>query len=182
VSGPLRLAPATPADVGCIVALVESAFRGETSRAGWTTEADLLDGRRTGPDEIEAIVADPAQRILLLRDAGGELVASVVLARDGASAWLGMLAIRPVLQGRGTGRALLAAAEEWVAEQWGARHMRMKVIAQRTELIAWYERRGYRRTGATAPFFYGDPRFGLPKRDDLYFVVLEKALGGKPVR
>jgi GNAT superfamily N-acetyltransferase len=174
----MRLVPALTTDVGDVVALVESAFRGETSRAGWTTEADLLDGRRTGTDEIEAIVADPGQRILLLRDAGDELVASVVLRRDGDSAWLGMLAIRPVLQGRGTGRAMLAAAEGWVAEHWGARRMRMTVIAQRAELIAWYERRGYRRTGETAPFFYGDPRFGLPKRDDLYFVVLEKTLTG----
>lgn len=174
----MRLVPAVTTDVGDVVALVESAFRGETSRAGWTTEADLLDGRRTGPDEIEAIVADPGQRILLLRDAGDELVASVVLRRDRDSAWLGMLAIRPVLQGRGTGRAMLAAAEGWVAEHWGARRMRMTVIAQRAELIAWYERRGYRRTGETAPFFYGDPRFGLPKRDDLYFVVLEKTLTG----
>ena len=174
----MRQVPAVTTDVGDVVALVESAFRGETSRAGWTTEADLLDGRRTGPDEIEAIVADPGQRILLLRDAGDELVASVVLRRDRDSAWLGMLAIRPVLQGRGTGRAMLAAAEGWVAEHWGARRMRMTVIAQRAELIAWYERRGYRRTGETAPFFYGDPRFGLPKRDDLYFVVLEKTLTG----
>jgi GNAT superfamily N-acetyltransferase len=174
----MRLVPALTTDVGDVVALVESAFRGETSRAGWTTEADLLDGRRTGTDEIEAIVADPGQRILLLRDAGDELVASVVLRRDGDSAWLGMLAIRPVLQGRGTGRAMLAAAEGWVAEHWGARRMRMTVIAQRAELIAWYERRGYRRPGETAPFFYGDPRFGLPKRDDLYFVVLEKTLTG----
>jgi len=180
VSSAVRLTPAAPADVVDIVALVESAFRGEASRAGWTTEADLLDGRRTGPDEIEAIVADAGQRILLLRDAAGELVASVVLRRDGESAWLGMLAIRPVLQGRGTGRAMLAAAEGWVAEQWGARRMRMTVIAQRAELIAWYERRGYRCTGETAPFFYGDPRFGLPKRDDLHFVVLEKELGETP--
>ena len=178
MSSPVRLVPAGPIDVGDIVALVESAFRGEASRAGWTTEADLLDGRRTGADEIEAIIADPGQRILLLRDVAGELIASVVLRRDGDCAWLGMLAIQPVLQGRGTGRAMLAAAEEWVADLWEARHMRMTVIAQRTELIAWYERCGYRRTGETAPFYYGDPRFGLPRRDDLYFVVLEKALTG----
>ncbi len=178
MSSAVRLVPAGPTDVGDIVALVESAFRGEASRAGWTTEADLLDGRRTGPDEIEAIIGDPGQCILLLRDIADELIASVVLRRDGDSGWLGMLAIRPTLQGRGTGRAMLAAAEEWVAESWEARRVRMTVIAQRKELIAWYERRGYRRTGETAPFFYGDPRFGLPKREDLYFVVLEKALTG----
>lgn len=171
------LEPAAAGDVPAIVALVESAFRGESSRAGWTTEADLLDGRRTGTDEIEAILADPAQRILLLRDEAGGLLASVVLRRDGEVAWLGMLSIRPTLQGRGTGRAVMAAAEDWVRRQWGAERMRMKVIGQRSELIAWYERRGYALTGETAPFFYGDPRFGLPKRDDLHFVILEKRLG-----
>lgn len=167
---------ATAADVEEVVALVESAFRGEASRAGWTTEADLLDGRRTGPDEIGAIVADPDQVILLERDAAGALIASVNLRRDGERAWLGMLAVKPTLQRGGVGRRMLEAAEAWVREHWHSRAMRMKVIVQRAELIAWYERRGYRRTGETAPFFYGDPRFGLPKRPDLAFVVLEKAL------
>lgn len=167
---------ATAADVGDIVALVESAFRGDASRAGWTTEAELLDGRRTGPDEIAAIVADPAQVILLERDASGALLASVNLRRDGACAWLGMLAVRPTRQGGGVGRRMVEAAERFARERWGALEMRMKVIAQRDELIAWYERRGYRRTGETAPFFYGDPRFGLPKRDDLSFVVLARPL------
>jgi GNAT superfamily N-acetyltransferase len=172
----MSLVAATAADVDAIVALVESAFRGEASRAGWTTEADLLDGRRTGPDEIGATVADPEQVILVDRDAAGAPVASVALRRDGDRAWLGMLAVRPTLQGGGTGRRMVEGAEAFARERWGARAMRMKVIAQRPELIAWYERRGYRLTGETAPFFYGDPRFGLPKRDDLSFVVLEKRL------
>lgn len=179
MSEPALLTPAAREDVGEIVALVESAFRGEASRVGWTTEADLLDGRRTGADEIGAILADPDQRVMLHRDAGGRLLASVVLAREGGTAWLGMLSIRPALQGRGTGRAVLAAAETWVRREWTVARMRMKVIGQRAELIAWYQRRGYRLTGETAPFFYGDPRFGLPKRDDLYFVVLEKDLSGR---
>jgi ribosomal protein S18 acetylase RimI-like enzyme len=172
----MSLVAATAADVDAIVALVESAFRGEASRAGWTTEADLLDGRRTGPDEIAAIVADPGQVILLERDAAGALLASVNLRRDGDRAWLGMLAVRPTLQGSGTGRRMVEGAEAFARAHWGARVMRMKVIVQRAELIAWYERRGYRLTGETAPFFYGDARFGLPKRDDLSFVVLEKPL------
>lgn len=175
----VSLEPAAAGDVAAIVALVESAFRGEPSRAGWTTEADLLDGRRTGPDEIEAVLADPEQRILVHRDGRGDLLASVVLRREGDTAWLGMLSIRPTRQGRGTGRAVMTVAEDWVRHEWGATRMRMKVIAQRSELIAWYERRGYRPTGETAPFFYGDPRFGLPRRDDLYFVVLEKDLSGR---
>jgi GNAT superfamily N-acetyltransferase len=172
----MSLSVATAADAADIVALVESAFRGHASRAGWTTEADLLDGRRTGPDEIEAILADPAQRVLLERESAGTLVASVVLKRDGDAAWLGMLSVRPTSQGGGVGRRVVAGAEDWVRDHWRSRRMRMTVIAQRPELIAWYERRGYRRTGERAPFYYGDARFGLPRRDDLYFVVLEKDL------
>jgi GNAT superfamily N-acetyltransferase len=169
---------ATATDVDAVVALVESAFRGDSSRAGWTTEADLLDGRRTGPDEIGTILADPERRIVVERDADGSLLACVVLRQDGAAAWLGMLAVRPVRQGDGIGRRMVEAAEAWVAANWQSVRMRMTVIVQRTELIAWYERRGYRRTGETAPFYYGDARFGLPKRDDLSFVVLEKDLRG----
>jgi len=172
----MTLEVAAPADVGAIVALVESAFRGEASRAGWTTEADLLDGRRTGPDEIGAFLADPGQCILLERDPAGGLLASVVLRRDGDAAWLGMLAVQPTRQGAGLGRQVVAGAERWAQAHWQSRRMRMTVIVQREELIAWYERRGYRRTGETAPFYYGDERFGLPKRDDLSFVVLEKPL------
>jgi GNAT superfamily N-acetyltransferase len=176
----MTLEVATPADIADIVALVESAFRGDASRAGWTTEADLLDGRRTGPDEIGAMLADPDRRLLVERDADGALLASVVLKRDGDDAWLGMLAVRPTSQGRGTGRRVVEATEAWVATQWRAGRMRMTVIVQRTELIAWYERRGYRRTGETAPFFYGDKRFGLPRRQDLSFIVLEKTLSAMP--
>jgi len=108
------------------------------------------------------------------------LLASVVLKRDGDAAWLGMLAVRPTSQRGGIGRRVVQAAEAWVATRWRAGRMRMTVILQRTELIAWYERRGYRRTGETAPFFYGDERFGLPRRQDLSFIVLEKALPGTP--
>lgn len=172
----MLLQAATADDVASVVALVESAFRGATSRIGWTTEADLLDGRRTGPDEIEAILADPQQRVLLHRHKNGRLCASVVVGRNDDAAWLGMLAVEPVLQGGGTGSHVLASAEHWVVDHWQARRMRMKVIAQRAELIAWYERRGYRRTGETSPFYYGDERFGLPRRPDLSFVVLEKTL------
>jgi ribosomal protein S18 acetylase RimI-like enzyme len=158
------------------VALVESAYRGEASRAGWTTEAHLLDGQRTDAAGVLATIGHPRERIILAFD-GDALVGSVLLRDEsGGSAYVGMLAVRPLLQGRGTGRALLAEAERIAASDLGATTMRMTVIPLRTELVAWYERQGYRATGEQEPFPYGDERFGRPRRDDLYFVVLKKAL------
>jgi GNAT superfamily N-acetyltransferase len=154
---------------------IESAYRGEASRAGWTTEADLLDGRRTGPDEIARLLASPVSRILLAeRDSC--LQACAHLERGPGQAWFGMFAVRPTEQGSGTGSLLLAEAERVARDDWQCRELRMSVIVQREELIDWYQRRGYRRTGERRPFPYGDPRFGLPKRDDLEFEVLAKPL------
>lgn len=159
--------------------LVNSAYRGETSKAGWTTEADLLGGQRTDPDQLaETLALNPnaGQVVLVHTDAAG-LACCVHLERlPEGKAYLGMLTVRPTRQTGGLGRALLAAAEQWAASAWGTQEMQMTVIAQRAELIAWYERRGYRATGETRPFPYGDERFGLPKQSDLYFRVLAKAL------
>src|SRR5690606_28279470 len=105
-----------------------------------------------------------------------ELAGSVAVRIDERQvAHIGMFAIRPALQGGGIGRALLAEAER-VARARGARAAEMTVIEQRVELLAWYARRGYLPTGETEPFPYGNPRFGLPRRDDLRFVVLAKPL------
>lgn len=167
--------PAATADVDAIVALVQAAYRGEASRAGWTTEADLLDGQRTDRAEVEALLRGPASRFVLAY-ADQQLVGSVLLELSPGLSYLGMLSVRPTLQARGVGRALLAECERLVRlEQPGSR-LRMTVIGQRAELIAWYERRGYRCTGQRAAFPYGQPRFGLPRRPDLYFEVLEKDL------
>jgi GNAT superfamily N-acetyltransferase len=161
-------------DVDAIVALVESAYRGDVSRAGWTTEADLLGGRRTGADEVGPLVDAGA---LLVVDREGALIASVLVRRETSErAYLGMLTVRPTAQASGLGSALLAAAESHARDVLGARTLRMTVISVRAELLAWYARRGYALTGERAPFPYGDPRFGEPKREDLEFVVLEKGL------
>ncbi|MCA9616928.1 MAG: GNAT family N-acetyltransferase [Myxococcales bacterium] len=166
--------PAEPSEVDALVALIESAYRGESSRAGWTTEADLLGGRRTGADEVGPLIAE-GRLFVLERDA--EVVGCVRLEREkDASAYLGMLTVRPTTQGAGLGSELLAAAERHARDAMGARALRMTVISVREELLAWYGRRGYRLTGERAPFPYCDARFGVPKRDDLEFVVLEKAL------
>ena len=166
---------ATVDDVDAIVALVESAYRGDASRLGWTTEADLLDGQRTDPQGVRALIEARDSRVVLgSRD--GELVVCAHLERREGWAYFGMFAVRPSLQGRRLGDRTLAWCERSVRERWGCGEMRMTVISLRRELIAWYERRGYRATGETRPFPYGDERFGLPKRDDLEFVVLAKRL------
>lgn len=177
-SGPdeaLRFRGATAADADAIVALVESAYRGDASRVGWTTEADFLDGRRTGADDVLAQIARPRSRILLA-ERDDELLACAHVAEEDGAGYFGMFSVRPGLQNGGIGKAVLAEAERIAREEWGLPSMRMTVIDIRAELIAWYERRGYRRTGITKPFPYGDARFGIPKRDDLRFEILEKVL------
>jgi ribosomal protein S18 acetylase RimI-like enzyme len=166
---------ATAADTDAIVALVESAYRGDASRVGWTTEADFLDGRRTGPDDITACLARERSEILLAERDGQLLACAHVAVEDGAG-YFGMFSVQPGLQGGGIGKAVLAECERIARERWGMVAMRMTVIDIREELIAYYERRGYVRTGIKKAFPYGDARFGLPKRDDLRFEVLEKAL------
>jgi GNAT superfamily N-acetyltransferase len=163
--------------VPAIVELVESSYRGDASRVGWTTEADLLDGQRTDGDAVASAVASESSVVLLMLDESGVLVSCCHLEqRPDAVAYFGMFAVRPGMQGGGIGASLLTAAEDYVRTEFGATSMEMTVIAQRTELIAWYERRGYDRTGQTRPFPYGDERFGIPRRDDLHFVVLTKTL------
>ena len=172
----MHLEPATVADFPALHALVERAYRGDSARRGWTHEADLLGGQRTGLAALEAMLTDPAQQLLVFRD-NEELIACVLLAdRGGSLAYLGMFTVDPDRQGTGLGRLLLAAAEDHAAADFGARRIEMTVIVQRPELIAWYERRGYRLTGERRPFPATDPRFGLPRRDDLEFAVLAKAL------
>jgi len=171
----LTFRAANAADTETVIGLVESAYRGDASRVGWTTEADFLDGRRTGADDIESILARPQSR-LLLAESAGELVACAHVAVEDGAGYFGMFSVSPGLQGGGVGKLVLAEAERIAHEEWGCAAMRMTVIDIRDELIAFYERRGYRRTGIKKPFPYGDARFGLPKREDLRFEILEKDL------
>lgn len=175
---PLSVERARPADVEAIVALVNSAYRGDSSRAGWTTEADLLGGQRVDADGIRELVVAEGRRLLVHRGADGALLACVLLEpKSAGGCYLGMLTVRPTLQAAGFGRRLLAAAEKYAAAELRASYVEMTVISVRTELVAWYERRGYARTGERRPFPYGDERFGLPQRPDLEFEVLSKRLG-----
>jgi ribosomal protein S18 acetylase RimI-like enzyme len=169
---------ARAADVPAIVALVESAYRGEVSRTGWTTEADLLDGQRTDAAAVADILRAPGSTVLLA-EAAGDLMACCQLEQRPPAAYFGMFSVQPTGQGHGVGRQVLAEAERIARDEWGATSMIMTVLAQRDDLIAWYERRGYRRTGEQRPFPYGDKRYGIPRRPDLVFDVLAKRLSAE---
>ena len=171
----LTFRTATAADIPALIALVTSAYRGDASRAGWTTEADMLDGARINAESLQADLAAPRSHILLA-ERDGALLACAHVADGGEYGYFGMFAVRPDEQGSGLGKQMLAEAEAHGVREWGLRSMLMTVIDIRQELIAFYERRGYKRTGIKKPFPYGDERFGIPKRDDLRFEILEKTL------
>lgn len=167
------ITPATTTDAEALSSLVNSAYRGESSRVGWTTEADLLDGTRTDAAAIAAAITTPGTTILKHTE-NEEITGCVELVRNGDSMYLGMLTVKPGLQGAGLGKTILLAAEAF-AHAKGCTTIHMTVISLRAELIAWYLRQGYHLTGQKKPFAFNDPRFGLPKRP-LEFEVLEKNL------
>lgn len=166
----IRFRTATAADVPALRALVERAYRGDSARRGWTHEADLLDGDRTSDSEIAETIADGKARVLIAR-IDGKLAGTVTIRDLGEGrAYLGMLCVDPDLQAEGLGRALIADAEDMAAEAFGAKVMTMTVIDARSELIAYYERRGYARTGELRPF-------PLPMDVPYRMVVLERRIG-----
>ena len=191
---------ATLADVSAVVFLVESAYRGDASRAGWTTEADLLDGQRTDEIEIREIICGAHSRIRLAEQSPTavrildqnqahtpsqgrvlpHLVGCVRIEHAGDAGYIGMVSVLPTLQSAGIGRQLLHEAERVIRDELRLPRARMTVIGQRDTLIAWYQRRGYSLTGKKENFPYGQPRAGKPRRDDLYFEVLEKSLSANP--
>ena len=178
----MLIAPAQDHDLAALAALVNSAYRGELAQKGWTSESYLLGGQRTDEASLRAdLAANPGSALLTLRDSEDAQPHACVWVQpqnsEGArDAWyVGMVTVSPLRQAGGLGRTLLEAAETY-ARARGGKTLEMTVISVRDTLIAWYERRGYRLTGATEPFPYGDERFGVPQRDDLLFVVMEKAL------
>ena len=137
-------------DAQAIAALINSAYRGETSRAGWTTEADILDGVRTTTQEIASLIKREDAFILVgvLRD---QIVATICCERQDAYgrniAHLGMIAVKPTLQNKGYGTTMIQAAEAMTAREWRVVGFHMAVITLREELIAFYERLGFARSG-----------------------------------
>ncbi len=176
VAVPLTFQPAVASEAEDLVRLVRSAYR-EPGAGGWTTEAHLVGDERIDAEQLRATMAQPDTIVLCARTADGELVACCELEGRGAGlAYFGLFAVSPALQAAGIGRQVLTAAEQTARERWGALRMEMTVIAQRDELIGWYERRGYRLTGEQRPFPYDYLLNGVAHRDDLYFVVLAKDL------
>jgi ribosomal protein S18 acetylase RimI-like enzyme len=177
------LSDATPTDASSVCTLVNSAYRGESSKKGWTTEADLLGGQRVDVEGVLEILRTPNRLILLLKgQVTGKIAACVSLdfspeACDGRerACYLGMLTVDPNLQASGLGKRMMKEAEK-TARDRRVDVMFISVIQLRTELIDWYRRHGYRPNGKTKPFPYGDQRFGDPKRRDLHFVLFEKRL------
>jgi len=172
---PLQFRRAVASDVSAIVTLVQSAYRGEDSRAGWTTEVDLLDGQRTDPEDVQSCI-DRERSAILLGERAGELVACAHISGEHGVGYFGMFSVVPALQGAGVGSTMLVEAERIVRVEWHVARMRMSVLDVRVELLSFYERRGYVRTGETMPFPYHNQRFGVPRRGDLRFAVLEKGL------
>ncbi len=170
--------PATDADLPALAALINRAYRG-AREAAWSNETAYLSGDRTSEALLrEELAGSPSASLLKWTEGDDPAPRGCVwLEPLGDATWyLGSLCVDPDRQNGGQGRTLLAAAEAW-ARGRGAARVRMSVVNVRGSLVAWYERRGYAPTGQTRPFPYGDERFGTPLRDDLAFVVLEKALG-----
>ncbi len=175
MTDPIQFRYAQPEDVDQVVDLVESGYRGERSRQGWTTEADFLQGQRTDTVSVSELIST-AGSLILLAEQGGLLLACAHLQRNPIYAYFGMFSVRPECQSAGIGRQMLSEVERIARAEWGVAEMRMTVIDIRSELIAWYERRGYLRTGEHQPFPYGDERFGIPLRQGLRFELLCKRL------
>jgi len=162
-----------PEDAPRLAELVNSAYRGDYARQGWTTEADLIDGTRTDTDALVDLVGRDDTTLLTYVEEGS-IHGCVELVVQRPNLYLGMLTVDPKLQGKGIGKILLQAAENFGREKQCSA-VNMTVISVRTELIDWYKRHGYLDTGKRKPFAFNDPRFGLPKQP-LEFIVMEKSL------
>lgn len=170
----LSFRKAVPGDAPVVAALVNACYRGDASRRGWTSEADLLDGTRTDVDEIGELIA-ARDSMIMVCERDGAIVGSVHLQREGDAGYLGMLVVSPDVQRGGIGKWIMQAAETLAKQTWRVTKMTMSVISSRHELIAYYERRGYRWTGGHTPFAE-DSRHGTPRVAGLTFARLEKDL------
>ena len=170
----MSILPATLHDIPALLTLVNSAFRGDSARQGWTHEADLLHGDlRTDESSLRDLLQQPGGTVLKYCTDTGQIDGCVYLQVKTNELYLGMLTVSPAQQGAGIGKMLMAAAEAH-AQQSGCAKIRMRVLSTRLELIAWYERHGYHFTGETEPYAF-DHKFGVPTQP-LEFVILEKMM------
>jgi len=164
--------PAIIEDVPELVALINSAYRGEASKKGWTTEAYLLEGElRTDIPTLTSLMNNPKAVVLKYLTTDNVISGSVYLEKKERGLYLGMLSVSPQLQARGIGKQLMFAAEHFAKEN-NCRSIFMNVISVRQELIVWYEKLQYQKTGETKPLPAGT-RFGAPTQP-LEFAIMEK--------
>lgn len=169
----ITITPATSDDAPALNKLVNTAYRGEEAKQGWTTEADLLEGTRIDETILRELLQTPDTTVLKYEE-DNILLGCVELRKVGSKLYLGMLSVKPNTQGKGIGKKLLVAAEE-SARKLQCTAITMNVIDGRQELIDWYIRHGYALTGERKPFIVPDERWGIPKRH-LEFVLLEKKI------
>jgi ribosomal protein S18 acetylase RimI-like enzyme len=167
------IAKAVAEDISALNTLINSAYRGEFSKKGWTTEAYLLEGGRTTEAELLDIIQDTSNTLLKYSD-NGKIIGCVLLKVKANELYLGMLTVSPDLQNSGVGKKLLQQAEVFAAEIQLPKII-MTVISVREELIAWYKRNGYVDTGAREPFPVSDV-FNPTTQEPLEFMVLEKVI------
>lgn len=172
----IEFTQANDSHIPALVKLVNSAYRGDSSKAGWTTEADLLLGQRVDAEGLKEQINKEDSVVLIAEDEDADKILGCVhIEKRGSRCYLGMLTVDPTLQGKGLGKQLVDECEAF-AQFWDCHQIYMTVIAQRTELIAWYEKLGFKNTKKTEPFPYGDERFGIPQVPDLVFTILEKSV------
>src|SRR5579862_288799 len=168
---------ARPADADMIAALVNGAFSGDHGTAGWTYENEIFEGERTHATEILDLLARP-QSMFLLRFQQSEVVGCAYLRKTGGAAYLGMLAVRPSLQGSGVGKRIMAEAERIARDEMHCTLMTIGVITNhRPDVTAFYERRGFARTGRIKPF-EGSQARRQKKAQDARAEWMEKRLTG----
>ncbi|MDB5198533.1 MAG: family acetyltransferase [Chitinophagaceae bacterium] len=168
----MSITKASIKDIPQLVTLINSAYRGEESKKGWTTEANLLEGKRVNADGLEKIINTPNAVILKCTNVDGNIIGCVYLKKNGNKMYLGMLTVSPALQSGGIGKKILKASEEYAAEQ-NCDAVEMTVISVRDELIGWYQRHGYHDTGKRLPF--PDDPLSVQKQP-LEFIVMKKSL------
>lgn len=165
---------ATLQDVDSLVKLINSAYRGDYSKQGWTTEADLLGGQRTDQETLKQLLKEQRNQIEVAVDETGHIIACVhVRVEPPKTLYFGMLTVEPKLQTKGLGKQLIRHVE-MLTKVMALSKIRCTVIHTRAELVSFYERRGYRPTGKVEEFPMNDPKFGIPKVSEIKLLEFEK--------